>query len=329
MYNVQGYIGRCLHSILGQDYNDYEIILVDDESTDGTLVEARQIIEQYQDRHNITLIKKKNSGASDTRNVGLKRANGEFVIFMDADDQMTSEALIIMDEATRKKEADLYVFSLKKEIEGRIVESRLSKVNKFYLEAENPVRCLELYLEKTNHIITWQPWSKVFRKCIIEQNDVSFDTSLYCCNDFNFFMKYFLCVKSVLFTNIPTTIYSIDRPGSISGTKLQKRFESSTRAYSDMYNRISGSGYNCPILLDYMSYLFLCTFDLVPQMTDNQMQIVKDTINDNYEVYYYSQNIISRLRRILFRYFGVRKGAQIIDRIRYLSGYLKKGNSDI
>ena len=54
-------------------------------------------------------------------------------------------------------------------------------------------------------------------------------------------------------------------------------------------------------------------------MTDNQMQIVKDTINDNNEVYYYSRNIISRLRRILFRYFGVRKGAQIIDRIRCLS----------
>lgn len=329
MYNVQGYIRRCLNSIFNQDFKDYELILVDDGSTDNTIDEAREVISKASKEQISKIILKDNSGASATRNLGIREAKGEFIIFMDADDQMSNDALSVMDKTTCQSEADLYVFSLKKEINGVIVGSELTKVDSFYIEEINSVRCLEKYLESTRYIITWQPWSKVFRKNIIKDNNIEFDTTLHSCNDFNFFMKYFLNVRTVSFTNTPTTIYSVDRPGSISGTKLHRRFESSTKAYSDMFNRIKCSGVESPVLLDYMSYLYLCSFDLVTQMSREQIEKVDVIVNDNLEIFYYSNNSISRLRRILFKALGYKKGAQAVSLIRYITNHFRKGNSEI
>lgn len=329
MYNVQEYIKRCLNSIFIQGFSDYELILVDDGSTDNTLEEARQYVKTNQKESITTIHVKNNSGASDTRNAGIRMAKGEFIIFMDADDTMTKDALTHMDKATREYESDLYVFSLKKEIDGFVSDSILSNVNSFFLKEENSVHCLERYLDMTNRIITWQPWSKVFRRSIIENNHVSFDTTLYCCNDFNFFMKYFLCIKSVCFMNIPTTIYTVDRLGAISNTKLEKRFLSSTKAYSDMFYRIRSTGTDSETLLDYMSYLFLCSFDIVSQLSREQLSLLDGVVDRNHEVYCYAHDKISKLRRLCFAVFGYRIGVGVFLNIRKLVRRFRKGNSEI
>lgn len=83
IYNVEKYLEKCLKSIVNQSYNNLEIILVNDGSTDGCL----DIIEKYKkldDR--IKVINKKNGGLSDARNCGMKVANGDYVAFIDSDD---------------------------------------------------------------------------------------------------------------------------------------------------------------------------------------------------------------------------------------------------
>lgn len=329
MYNVQGYIHDCLNSIFEQEFENYELILVDDGSDDNTLDVARRAIKDANKEPITTIIEKDNSGASATRNAGLKVAKGEFIIFMDADDLMTNYSLNAMNEATEQQKADLYVFSLKKEVDGFICESELSKIDNFHVEEENGVRCLEKYLEKTDYIITWQPWSKVFRKSIIDKKNIEFDTSLFCCNDFNFFMKYILNTQSVFFSNTPTTIYRVDRPGSISITKLERRLQSSTKAYSEMFYRIKDTGFRSPLLLEYMSYLFLCSFDIASHLKQQQLSKIDNIVSENQEVYKYSRSFISKLRRTIYKIFGYNTGAKLILFIQKCSSPFRAGNSII
>ena len=88
-YNVEKYIEKCLDSLLNQTFDDYQIIVVNDGSTDRT----DEIIQQkYLDKV-VYIDKKTNSGLSDTRNVGMKFATGEYIIFVDGDDYVNNSCI--------------------------------------------------------------------------------------------------------------------------------------------------------------------------------------------------------------------------------------------
>lgn len=82
VYNVEKYVEKCILSILGQSYNNFELILLNDGSTDGSY----NILLQYRDNPHVVIVNKKNTGQSDTRYEGLLKAKGEFVYFVDSDD---------------------------------------------------------------------------------------------------------------------------------------------------------------------------------------------------------------------------------------------------
>jgi len=90
IYNVEQYLRKCVDSLLVQDYEDYEIILVDDGSTDG----CPQICDSYSDIYdNIRVVHQDNGGLSAARNAGLKEAKGEYVCFVDSDDYWQQNVL--------------------------------------------------------------------------------------------------------------------------------------------------------------------------------------------------------------------------------------------
>lgn len=88
-YNVADYLSTCLDSVLSQDFSDYEIILVDDGSTDST----SQICDEYQKNPKVHVIHQQNAGLSEARNSGVEVAHGEYLIFLDGDDFLTRNAL--------------------------------------------------------------------------------------------------------------------------------------------------------------------------------------------------------------------------------------------
>ncbi len=82
LYNKENYIERTLLSVLDQTYRDYEIVIVDDGSTDRSV----EIVEKYTSSEKIRLVRKKNGGPSSARNLGVKQAKGAWIVFLDADD---------------------------------------------------------------------------------------------------------------------------------------------------------------------------------------------------------------------------------------------------
>lgn len=97
LYNKEPIIEKTISSVLSQSYNDFEVVIVDDGSTDG----SASIVESMND-HRIRLIKQENSGPSKARNTGVKNAQGEWVAFLDADDEFLSDALQLFANTIRQ-----------------------------------------------------------------------------------------------------------------------------------------------------------------------------------------------------------------------------------
>lgn len=107
IYNVEQYLNKCIDSILNQTFTDYELILVNDGSTDN----SSNIINSYKNE-NIIIINQENQGLSEARNSGLKKSTGEYVLFVDSDDYIDKDLLLNLNKSI-DNEPDLVRFQLR------------------------------------------------------------------------------------------------------------------------------------------------------------------------------------------------------------------------
>ena len=104
VYNAEQYLSKSVSSVLNQTYQRFEILLIDDGSTD----QSSQMCDEYAAQYdNIHVFHKKNGGASTSRNVGLENAKGEYIFFLDSDDWLEPNALEMMITTAQKENADL------------------------------------------------------------------------------------------------------------------------------------------------------------------------------------------------------------------------------
>lgn len=104
MYNCEAFIEKCIHSLLNQTYDNLEIIIIDDGSTDSSYAICSALAENDSRVH---LLQQVNSGVSAARNAGLKYATGDYIGFVDSDDYVTSEMFAALNEAAEKNQADI------------------------------------------------------------------------------------------------------------------------------------------------------------------------------------------------------------------------------
>ena len=107
VYNSEKTIKRLLESILKQNFNDYEVIVINDGSTD----KSEEVILNYKNKfNNYQYIFKENSGVSSTRNIGIKKALGKYILFADADDFFEENSFFRIYEFTKKNNSSLVCF---------------------------------------------------------------------------------------------------------------------------------------------------------------------------------------------------------------------------
>lgn len=182
MYNCAGTIEATIRSVLEQSYSNYELVLVDDESTDNTVDICNKLLE---DKLNWKLCSQKNSGPSNARNKGISEAEGEFIIFLDSDDIMDSEMLEKMIQAQCKNDVDLVIcgFTYVRE-NGN--ESNLP----LNFEGNLNEISAEVFYKYFYDKIFNAPWNKLYKKRIIRENNIAFDSELSILEDLLFSLEY-------------------------------------------------------------------------------------------------------------------------------------------
>ena len=107
VFNGERFIAKAIESVLDQSLKDFELIIVDDGSTDST----REVIDSFDDER-IILISQPNQGPGQARNSGLEVASGEYVMFLDADDWFCSDALETAYNEAKSKSTDISIFQI-------------------------------------------------------------------------------------------------------------------------------------------------------------------------------------------------------------------------
>lgn len=164
-YNASPFIEKCINSVFNQSYSNLEIIVVNDGSTDTT-PEILNKLSNIDGR--LKVISKKNGGVSSARNTGLLSATGDFVTFVDADDDMPYNAVETM-LSLMSDDVDMVVCSnnmIRLRKDPQILQNARYKANEIN---DNFIKFDET---------VWWPWGKLFRRSVITDNNLEYDTSL-------------------------------------------------------------------------------------------------------------------------------------------------------
>ena len=187
VYNVANYLHRCVDSLLAQTFQDYEILLIDEGSVDG----SGQICDEYARLDcRIKAVHKSNGGVSSARNEGLKRASGKWIVFVDSDDYVSSDYLLNF--GFDKLTADIYLQGYKIELGDKILDKRFYSIQKNGFYSIN-----QLLLEGESNNLLNSPWCKMFDINIIKKYDVRFDTNISYGEDHLFVLEYLSYVQTV------------------------------------------------------------------------------------------------------------------------------------
>lgn len=118
VYNSEKYIDRCLNSVLTQTYNNYEIIIINDGSTDN----SEKILKKYESNKKIKIISQTNHGVSSSRNIGIKESTGDYILFLDSDDFYENDILETL--KNNIKDEDIIKFGYKDLKENKNTEAK-------------------------------------------------------------------------------------------------------------------------------------------------------------------------------------------------------------
>lgn len=200
VYNTQKYILDCLNSLIRQTYQDFEVLLVNDGSTDA----SAQIITDYiRDNQlaNFHLIHKENGGVSSARNLGLEHARGKWIAFIDSDDWAEPGYLQHMIEGLQKHPADFCMTGYQK----------FHEHNNTYTVSENPTFAHGNSKDILGKFSIIHPISKLYSASIIKKNHIRFDTHISVGEDRAFNFDYMCHTRTLLITEGSGYIYRIRR----------------------------------------------------------------------------------------------------------------------
>lgn len=236
VYDVEKYLDQCICSVLSQTYEDYEIILIDDGSTDS----SGNICELYKNKFSrkIKVIHQKNGGLSKARNIGISYAQGVYIIFLDSDDYFLDKHALSKIRA-KAEDQDLIAFEWK-EIPGNLKDSDIATYCPKYPLEKNFDGDGREFLEKSLSAypgMPWYAWRFVYRRQYIQEYKLLFkEGRLY--EDVLFTPKAVLLAKSVSILTYPVYGYRVGRSGSIT----------STVKYKNLYDHLFASVYNVKLV---------------------------------------------------------------------------------
>lgn len=212
VYNTEKYIGRCMDSVLDSTYQNFELIVVDDGSTDNSLEVCRQY-SRKDDR--IKVFAQEKRGVSAARNRGIEESNGEWIVFVDSDDMISDDFLGLV--AKREyQNMDILFFNhsrLNNRRKFRHKKRMMHEHPTYYHSEEGGMLLIgkmlcALDLTKDSSMELLASWAKAYRRSLIETYGVRFPEDIIIGEDKIFNVEYYAKVKA--FACIPVTVYFLE-----------------------------------------------------------------------------------------------------------------------
>ena len=193
IYNAEKYLNKCIDSIINQSKKELEIILINDGSTDN----SENIIKKYDDKR-IKYFKNKNQGIGKTRNFGIEKVTGKYLMFLDSDDFLELNACEKMFEKAEKDKLDIVICDYYRYFDnGNKEEVKLPNFKNSSLKDNTDIICEHL-----------SPWAKIYRTDLIKNNNIKFVENLKY-EDAPFVIEALDCAKKIGKVNLPLNYYVI------------------------------------------------------------------------------------------------------------------------
>lgn len=223
VYNAEQFLERCIKSLIGQTYKNFEVIFINDGSSDT----SGDILKKYctSDKR-LKLIERTNQGVSSARNEGIERAIGEYVIFVDADDYVEKNLLEKISECSSKAEMIMYNFK-----DNGIVNKVEKEVPPFCDDVSESA----ILISGLNSFRGFV-WNKAFKRNIVIKNDIKFKDDIHMCEDLCFCIDFL--EKNITTAFILEPLYYYEHRGVSASANIfsAKRF-SVIKAYDYLLSK--------------------------------------------------------------------------------------------
>lgn len=281
VYNTEKYIINCIKSVEKQSYKNIEIIVINDGSTDSSGDKVKELQKVYD---NITYIfLEKNKGLSAVRNIGIKNANGKWIMFLDSDDTYNPDAVKILVKLIEKN-GQLGMSNFSRKIGDKIITQDLVIKEGIY-KKEDIAKLLY-----TNLPLNWVSCigTKIYNLELIRKNKILFDDKKYKYNeDIAFVLDYFQHINSVGISNLSTYCYLM-RPGSIQHSRRINPVDTITNARKKIRFFLEDSNLFDTKKFEYGNSLFEVYFGILLQDWEDRKSFYKlyDKVVNNSEYYF-------------------------------------------
>lgn len=229
IYNVATYLERCIQSVLSQDFSDYEMILVDDGSTDS----SGQICDEYASKYDhIRVIHKENGGLSSARNAGMDIACGEYIWWIDSDDWADKQSLPVLYNAVKEEEPDIVKFNHIRVSDTETVVLSSAVPGNYMHRGEIDVLLKQAFKETSKFVLS--AWSHVYKREFLQQKGLRFVSERQIgSEDYCFSLQAMLVAAKIVILKDALYFYEL-RIGSLS----QRYKENAPQKYTDLYLHI-------------------------------------------------------------------------------------------
>ena len=236
IYNTEAYLPRCLDSVLSQSYTDFELLLVDDGSTDN----SGAICEEYTQKDaRINVFHRENGGICAARNTGLDNAQGEWIYLVDSDDELMPDGLRTLVECIND-DVDVVMGGYEQyDLDGNLIETEKNHAITTLSKRDS---LLVLFQEHSIHYsYLGYVWNRLFRNRIIQDYDLRFDTTVRIKED-TLFVTQYLCKSNgkTQFTTTPVYRYIAQKNSEMNSlwTAYNPKYVYSFDAVVKMYSAI-------------------------------------------------------------------------------------------
>lgn len=226
VYNVEFYIKDCISSIMAQNYDFIEVIIVDDCTPDQSIEIASKLISNYNGPHTYKIIKhKRNQGVAASRNTGIKEATGELIFFLDSDDYLPSDSINTLIHLYNQTHTDIVIGNQKRidHLSNKVIgqPTKIKNHNKTFHTIKDLLNDSEFVKMDCNGVV----WNKLLRKEFLLENKLYFDEGILFEDDIWMYKTY--CHNpTVTVCDHISYIYRM-RPSSIMSTFTELHFYSS------------------------------------------------------------------------------------------------------